>query len=99
VIPGRLEIAPRNLPVTAFTLEAGVWGRPGDLGVLAITKPIPIILATGAIDQGGLFSVKLPIPAGTLQPGLPSSIELLGASVNLQSLDVLLTQPVSWPKN
>ena len=51
------------------------------------------------VDQGGLFSVKLPIPAGTLAPGRPGSIEFIGASISVPGLDLLATQRVLWPKN
>jgi hypothetical protein len=83
----------------ALLLELGVWGRPGDIGVIAITKPIPILLGVGVLHRGGNYAIKLQLPAGTVTPGRPGAIEFMAASIDPTTHDVLLTPPKAWPKN
>jgi hypothetical protein len=35
--PGSFFLAPMNVSANGFLLEAGVWGQPGELALLAIT--------------------------------------------------------------
>jgi len=98
-VPGSLYIAPMNVPPSSFLLEAGVWGRPGELAVLAITQPFVALVATGLTNAAGVLPVKIRIPAGTVLPGNPNAIEFVSATVNLTTLAVTLSQPKRWPLN
>jgi hypothetical protein len=96
---GTLNVAPMNVQAAGFTLEFGVWGNPGELGVLALTKPFLHVLATGTVDSAGVLAVKMQIPQGLLSPGNPGQLEFTGASIDLSTSRVLLTKPKPWPKN
>jgi hypothetical protein len=98
-LPGTLACAPMHVDGNALLLELGVWGRPGDIGVIAITKPIPILLGVGVLHRGGNYAIKLQLPAGTVTPGRPGAIEFMAASIDPTTHDVLLTPPKAWPKN
>jgi hypothetical protein len=96
---GTLKAAPLVVPspVAPMTLDLGLWGRPGNLGVIAIVQPIVVILGVGVIDAAGSFSVSL--PGIVLAPGRPGNIRFQAADIHVPSTSAALTQPLSWPNN
>jgi hypothetical protein len=84
-------------------LSAWVCGhsrrRSAWLGVVAMTKPFATILAAGTLDRSGNLPIKIPVQGGVIQPGKPGQIDFLGASIDPQTLAVILTPTRSWPKN
>ena len=90
---------PMNVPVPTgpTPLELSVHGNPGEIGVIAIVRPVLTVIGLGPVGRDGRFSLRIP---GLVYPsGSPNSIGFLGGTVDTSTLAVKISAPLGWPRN
>jgi hypothetical protein len=96
---GLLVVCPSSVPapLAPITIEHGLSGKPGHIGVIAMVRPFFLVLAVGLFDAGGKLTSK--IPAIGIPPGAPRRFQFLGAAINPSSRVPIISNQVDWPAN
>jgi hypothetical protein len=84
-------------PLAPITIEHGLSGTPGYIGVIVMLRPFFLLLAAGPLDAAGNISSK--IPAIGIPPGNPGRFQFQAATINPANSMFRLSNVVNWPAN